>query len=376
MRTTQINAAEKARIVQTAPGSLEFSGCWTVCHSGAVIRELDQLLDSPLTQLNLDGKKIVSIDSITVWLLQSRMQKLRAKGAQIDMLDWPAEYQLFVDNLPSKSQPPRHQHLKSGMLETLGKDCITFCANGFSLLSFIGETTLSLLAVLLQPNRARVRSVLHNVQISGVNALPIVGVTSFLLGIVIAYQGADQLRHYGANIFVVELVGYAMLREFAPLITAIIVAGRSGSAYAAQIGSMLVTEEVDALKTIGITPINLLVLPKLIALMVALPLLTLFADVLGVLGGMWMANNKLQVAPHEFLARFGTEIPIKTLFIGLGKSLVFAIVIVLIGCYQGFRTKSNADSVGQQTTRSVVQSIFIVIVLDAGFSIVFNLLDL
>jgi len=262
------------------------------------------------------------------------------------------------------------------MLETLGKDCITFCANNFSLLSFIGETTLSLLAVLLQPNRARVRSVLHNVQISGVNALPIVGVTSFLLGIVIAYQGADQLRHYGANIFVVELVGYAMLREFAPLITAIIVAGCSGSAYAAQIGTMLVTEEVDALKTIGITPINLLVLPKLIALMVALPLLTLFADVLGVLGGMRMANNKLQVAPHEFLARFGTEIPIKTLFIGLGKSLVFAIVIVLISCYQGFRTKSNADSVGQQTTRSVVQSIFIVIVLDAGFSIVFNLLDL
>jgi len=212
--------------------------------------------------------------------------------------------------------------------------------------------------------------------VAGFEALPIVGVTSFLLGIVIAYQGADQLKHYGANIFVVELVGYAMLREFAPLITAIIIAGRSGSAYAAQIGTMVVTEEIDALQTIGIKPIELLVLPKLVALMLALPLLTLFADLVGVTGGMLMASSQLDVGTHEFIDRFATEIPLKTLLIGLGKSLVFAAVIVIIGCYQGFRTKGNADSVGRQTTRSVVQAIFIVIVLDAVFSIIFNLMGL
>jgi len=139
---------------------------------------------------------------------------------------------------------------------------------------------------------------------------------------------------------------------------------------------MVVTEEIDALQTIGIKPIELLVLPKLVALMLALPLLTLFADLVGVTGGMLMASSQLDVGTHEFIDRFATEIPLKTLLIGLGKSLVFAAVIVIIGCYQGFRTKGNADSVGRQTTRSVVQAIFIVIVLDAVFSIIFNLMGL
>ncbi|MFZ6862735.1 MlaE family ABC transporter permease [Undibacterium sp. Ji67W] len=370
-----INTTE-ARIEQTAPGLLHLSGCWTVCHLGSALSELDQLFVLPLTHLSLDGKKIMKIDSMVVWVLQMRLQKLIAKGTQINMLDWPPAYQLLLDNLPLNSRPTIYPAVKSGTLEIIGKESFSICKNSLSLLSFVGETTVDLLNVLRHPGQARGRSVLRNLQISGANAVPIIGITSFLLGIVIAYQGADQLRHYGANIFVVELVGYAMLREFSPLITAIIVAGRSGSAYAAQIGTMQVTEEIDALNTIGIKPIELLVLPKLIALLIALPLLTLFADLLGVLGGMWMASSKLQVSPHEFLLRFGTEIPLKTLFIGLGKSWVFAFVIVLIGCFQGFHTKTNADSVGQQTTHSVVQSIFIVIVLDAVFSIVFNLLDL
>jgi len=371
-----IDAPIDAKIEQTAIGMLQLSGSWTVCQLGSVVRQLDLLFRLPPPRLQLDGKKITKIDSITVWVLQARLKKLQEDGTQINMLDWPPEYQRILASLPPRSQQVVQSPRRAGIVETIGKVSVVAWANNLALLSFIGETAVAFMDVLRHPGHARVRSVLHDLQINGVNALPIVGVTSFLLGIVIAYQGADQLRHYGANIFVVELVGYAMLREFAPLITAIIVAGRSGSAYAAQIGTMLVTEEIDALKTIGIKPIDLLVLPKLIALMVALPLLTLFADLLGVLGGIWMANSRLQVSPHEFIARFGTEIPLKTLLIGLGKSWIFAIVIVLISCYQGFRTKANADSVGQQTTRSVVQSIFIVIVLDAGFSIVFNLLDL
>jgi phospholipid/cholesterol/gamma-HCH transport system permease protein len=206
--------------------------------------------------------------------------------------------------------------------------------------------------------------------------MPIIGLTAFLLGVVVAYQGADQLRHYGANVFVVELVGYAMLREFAPLIGAIIIAGRSGSAYAAQIGTMVVAEEIDALRTIGIDPLQRLVLPKIIALAVALPLLTVLADITGVFGGMVMARSRLDIGFAEFVDRFGRVMQGSALLLGIGKAFVFAFIIVLVGCFQGFRTEGGADSVGRQTTRSVVQAIFLVIVADALFSVVFSVLDL
>ena len=192
----------------------------------------------------------------------------------------------------------------------------------------------------------------------------------------VAYQGADQLKQYGANIFVVDLIGLSMLREFAPLITAIIIAGRSGSAYAAQIGTMAVSEEIDAMRTLGISPQEMLVLPKFIALVIALPLLTVFADLLGVFGGMIMANSQLGVGYSEFLDRFVYAVSPTSFLVGIGKAPVFAAIIVIVGCFQGFRTNGGAQSVGQQTTRSVVQSIFLVVVADALFSIGFSTLGL
>jgi phospholipid/cholesterol/gamma-HCH transport system permease protein len=244
------------------------------------------------------------------------------------------------------------------------------------MLTFVGETTISIGHSIVHPTRLRWRPVLFNIRTAGFDALPIVGLLSFLLGVVVAYQGADQLRQYGANIFVADLVGVSMLREFAPLITAIIVAGRSGSSYAAQIGTMAVTEEIDAMRTLGIDPQEMLVLPKVIALVIALPLLTVFADVLGILGGMVMARQQLGVGYVDFLDRFVKAVVTSTALTGIGKAPVFAAIIAMVGCYQGFRTKGGADSVGRQTTRSVVQSIFLVIVADALFSIVFSALDL
>jgi phospholipid/cholesterol/gamma-HCH transport system permease protein len=226
------------------------------------------------------------------------------------------------------------------------------------------------------PTRIRWRPVVFNISSAGLDALPIVGLLAFLMGVVVAYQGAGQLRTYGANIFVADLVGLSMLREFAPLITAIIVAGRSGSAYAAQIGTMVVTEEMDALRTIGIAPQELLVLPKLVALVIALPLLTVFADALGVAGGMLMAQVRLDVGYGEFLDRFIKAVAVRDYLIGVLKAPVFAAIIVVVGCFQGFRTQGGADGVGQQTTRSVVWSIFLVIVVDAVFSVALNALDL
>ena len=261
-------------------------------------------------------------------------------------------------------------------LQAVGRPSAAAFEQGLAMLSFVGEAALAFASTVARPSRWRWRQVLFNIRSAGWDALPIVGLLSFLLGVVVAYQGADQLRQYGANIFVVDLVGVSMLREFAPLITAIIIAGRSGSAYAAQIGTMAVTEEIDALRTLGIAPLELLVLPKVIALVIALPLLTVFADVLGVMGGMLMAHSQLGVGFPEFLDRFVKAVSLTTLFVGLAKAPVFAAIIAIVGCFQGLRTRGGADSVGRQTTRAVVQSIFLVIVADALFSVAFSALDL
>jgi phospholipid/cholesterol/gamma-HCH transport system permease protein len=262
------------------------------------------------------------------------------------------------------------------LLAKVGRLATGALEEAIAMLGFVGESAATLAAQLARPARIRWRPILHNIQNAGVNALPIVGLLSFLLGIVVAYQGADQLSRYGANIYVADLVGLSMLREFAPLITAIIAAGRSGSAYAAQIGTMAVTEEIDAMRTLGIPPLDLLVLPKLIALMIALPLLTVYADACGVAGGMLMAQVRLGVSYNDFLDRFVNAVDISTFAVGIGKAPVFAAIIAMVGCFQGFRTHGGADSVGRQTTRSVVHAMFLVIVADALFSIVFSILEL
>ncbi|OAD19402.1 ABC transporter, permease protein [Candidatus Thiomargarita nelsonii] len=199
---------------------------------------------------------------------------------------------------------------------------------------------------------------------------------AFLTGVVLAYQGGSQLSQYGANIFIVDLVGITLLRELAPLLTAIIVAGRSGAAYTAQIGTMRVTDEIDALRTLGIAPMELLVLPKLLALIILMPLLSAFADIVGILGGMLIANFSFGVSVTDFLDRLPEAVSLTNYLVGIGKAPVFAAIIALVGCYQGFQVSGGADSVGKQVTVSVVHAIFLVIVVDALFSILFNWLGI
>lgn len=261
-------------------------------------------------------------------------------------------------------------------LESVGQRCFQTLANARDFLAFIGETAIMLGRWIRKPSLIRWRPIFFNVRSSGFNALPIISLLSMLVGVVVGYQGADQLIRYGASIFIADVIGLSMLREFGPLMTAIIIAGRSGSAYAAQIGTMAVTEEVDAMITLGIEPMEVLVLPKVIGLLIALPLLTVFADILGVVGGMLMAQQKLGISFSEFLDRFVKAVSVTTLMIGIAKAPVFAAIIAIVGCYQGFRTRGGADNVGKQTTRSVVQAVFLVIVADALFSVVFSALDL
>lgn len=358
--------------LQQAEGEWALGGRWTTRELGDLPRRLDQL-KCGATQVVLNGEKLAALDSAGAWILQ---RWLSQQNATAIFKNWSPHLQRLMDRLAERANDPPPATSQKLFLERTGRSATANIEQAFALLSFVGQTAAAVARQLANPGRIRWRILLRNIQIGGFDALPIIGLTSFLLGVVVAYQGADQLKNYGANIFVVDLVGYAMLREFAPLISAIIIAGRSGSAYTAEIGTMVITEEIDALRTIDIDPIDLLVLPKIAALVVALPLLTVFADITGVIGGMLMARSQLGVGFHEFIDRFGREIHGATLLVGIGKSVVFAIIISGIGCFQGFRTKGSADSVGRQTTMSVVQSIFLIIVADAVFSVLFSMLDI
>lgn len=373
--------ATAASITRTKPLELALSGSWTVRGIGRIDSELETLPVPSGAAMVIDASRIDAFDSAGAWIVHKLLHRLHGASGQAEIRDLRPE---FVRLLNVVGQEIAHQASTSPpdavkpltKLEGLGRGTADALEQGVALLAFVGESSLALGGWIAHPARIRWRPILYNIRSAGFDALPIVGLLSFLLGVVVAYQGADQLRQYGANIFVADLVGLSMLREFAPLITAIIVAGRSGSAYAAQIGSMAVSEEIDAMRTIGIAPLEMLVLPKVIALFIALPLLTVFADVLGVFGGMIMARAQLAVSYPEFLDRFVKTVSVTAYLIGIGKAPVFAAIIVTVGCFQGFRTHGGADSVGLQTTRSVVQSIFLVIVADALFSVAFSALDL
>ena len=370
-----------AALAQPNPQSLALSGSWTARGIGGIEAKLAALRVSAGAETIADGAQVAALDTAGAWVLQKLLTRLRGEGIHVTLRGLRPEFARLMDQVAQHvaeraGKPAADTVAPPTTLENIGRGTMAALAQGAALLSFIGETAIAFAGCVAHPARIRWRPILFNIRTAGFDALPIVGLLSFLLGIVVAYQGADQLRQYGANIFVADLVGLSMLREFAPLITAIIIAGRSGSAYAAQIGTMAVTEEIDAMRTLGIAPLDLLVLPKIVALAIAMPLLTVFADVLGVFGGMIMAQAQLGVTYNEFLDRFVKAVSVTATLIGICKAPVFAVIIATVGCFQGFRTKGGADSVGRQTTRSVVQSIFLVIVADALFSVAFSALDL
>ncbi|HRF44144.1 MAG TPA: MlaE family lipid ABC transporter permease subunit [Candidatus Competibacteraceae bacterium] len=356
--------------VRASPEGGRCEGVWTL--DG--ILDLEQrLLDVqwPSGALQLDGSTIRALDTIGALQLLNVIASLEQAGHTVHLTGLREEHQALLDLVQQRrgsgAAPPPSK--PANFLERMGRETIHHLYGSFTFLVFVGEAATTLGRLILHPSRFRWQALFANLETAGVHALPIIALLSFMIGIVIAYQGGQQLKFYGANIFIVELVSLTMLRELAPLITAIIVAGRTGSSYTAQIGTMQVTEEVDALRTIGIPPMDLLVLPKLLALTIALPLLTVFADVLSIFGGMVIAQTLLDVNFQDFLDRFPQVVTLTSFLLGVGKAPVFAAIIALVGCYQGFQVRGGADSVGRQTTVSVVESIFLVIAADALFSI-------
>ncbi len=356
-------------------------GRWTAPYLHAVDKQLASMnWPAGLTRFDLTG--LEELDTVGAWLLHRTINQLNnAPGTppnqiRIDGADQQVLSLLqLVKEKAAGAEQPRHPY-QPGILENAGRHVVGQLRQYQEFLIFIGQLTLVAILVMLRPWRIRWPQVVAELQAAGVNALAIVGLLTFLIGIVIAYQGGVVLRDYGANIYVADIVGLSMVRELAPLITAIIIAGRTGSAYTAQIGTMMVTEEVDALRSIGISPLEMLALPKLIALVIALPLLTVFADAMGLFGGLIMANTMLGLNPTTFINRLAEALTLNSYLSGIGKAPVFAFIIVAVGCFQGFRVRGSAGSVGRQTTISVVQSIFLVIIVDAAFSIGFSKLGI
>lgn len=351
-------------------------GDWTVEKVPDLHKQLIPLLPK-VSQKGIlwDFQQVSNLDSSGIMLIIEAIDTLQASGDVVTCVNMKPEHQRLLI-FYRKNYVPRHHPIRSfsepkqNLLARTGKAALNLFDNFTSFLAFIGETKVAALQILLKPSLFRFKATVKHIEHSGLRALPIIALTAFLIGLVIAYQGADQLQKFGANIFIVEMVSISVFRELAPLVTAIVIAGRSASAYTAEIGTMKITEEIDAMRTMGFHPHHFLVLPRVLGLVISMPLIVFFADIIAMGGGMLIAKYQLGVSYHEFINRLYAEIPLKHLVIGLIKAPFYGLIIALIGCYRGFQVVGSTDSIGNFTTISVVNAVFWVIAINALFSII------
>ncbi|MDF1720190.1 MAG: ABC transporter permease [Minwuia sp.] len=357
--------------------AMQLSGAWTVANARRIDGLIRDMRVEPGAVQQLDLGAVSAFDTTGAWLLLKLADRL-----SITLPDGMTGAQHGVPELVSRvssarsepaEQPPGDNPFVA-MLIRLGGGTVAAMREVGSMIGFMGAVVEAFVGVVRRPRRLRLTATVHHMEQAGLNALPIVGLISFLVGIVLAFQGAAQLQRFGAEIFVVNLIGVSMLREIGILLTAIVVAGRSGSSYAAQLGSMKVNEEVDALRALGLDTIEVLVLPRVLALFLMMVPLALFANLMGLIGGGLMAWVALDIAPALYVDRLAAAVTLPTLLVGLIKAPFFGALVGLVGCYEGLKTQGSADSLGRQTTIAVVQGIFIVIVVDAAFSIFFNVI--
>jgi len=342
-------------------------GEWTLHHEPAIRKALQTL---ELKQnIIWDFAEVKSFDSVGMLLFITFYQQFKKK-ASIKLVGYTQEqerlYRLVFAHYTKESIPSRDRNI----LYRIGELTLSSYLQFLSFLEFMGHVTASFLRYFVNPKNFRYKEIMYHIQQSGMNAIFIVALTSFLVGLVISYQSAVELAKFGADIFIVDMASISITRELGPMITAIVVAGRSGSAYTAQIGAMKITEEISAMRTMGFDPYYFLVLPRIIALMIALPLLIFFADIMGILGSAFAAKMELNISYMQFMERLQEVLDTKHFYIGIIKGPIFALLIALIGCFRGFEVSDDTESIGSQTTASVVNSIFFVIAFDALFSVI------
>jgi phospholipid/cholesterol/gamma-HCH transport system permease protein len=353
----------------TAAGRvLRFTGRMTLARIGDLPSKIDAI-EGPVTSIDLSG--LERIDTVGAWLIYKLSNRLGApvEGAGTDgtiLLAQVAESDQLV------KMRPEAENSFVRVLAEAGEATIAAFSTMKGLLGFFGAIMIAVANVIRHPSRFRYNAVVQHFELVGVRALAIVGLMSFLIGIVIAQQGAVQLAQFGAESLTINLIGRITTRELGVLMTAIMVAGRSGSAFAAQIGTMKLTEEVDAMRTIGVSPVEALVLPRLLATIIMMPLLGFFAMLMSIIGGGLLCWISLGIAPDSYIQRLAEVVPLTDVWVGLIKAPVFGAVIAMTGCFQGMLVANNAEEVGQKTTSAVVQAIFLVIVLDAFFAVFFT----
>ena len=336
-----------------------------------IIENIKQSNISKTKNLIIDFENLQELDSIAIIYLISFLKKFKKQN--ISYLNFEKYEQIFdFYQKHYQNEFLKEKKILNRFFENVGKKVYDILKSTKLFIDFVGKVFYFLLYLVMNPKKIRFRATLKYIETSAVDALLIVAVTAFLVGVVIAYQGAVQLEKFGANIFVVEMISITMFREIAPLVTAIVIAGRSASSYTAEIGAMKITEEIDAMRTMNFEPIIFLTIPRIFALCISLPLLVFFADIVGVMGGMVIAYTSLDITYIEFINRLQNEVPVKHLLLGVFKALFFGFFIAIIGCFRGFQVENNTTSIGKYTTISVVNAIFVVILLDAVFSVIFT----
>ena len=361
---------------------LTFGGDWVTDQAAYLDAKLKGLDLGGVPDVEFEGIGIHRLDSTGAWMILRLKHAVEAHGGVVRRLTFPPDYGPLIETLEREKTVPvtHHPHRTTrDFVERIGKATVHIGQQAYGMLDFFGRVTVEAVEALLRPDRELPwPAFINQIEETGVTALPILGLLSFLLGVVLAYQGADQLRRFGAEIFTVNLVGISVLREVGCLMTAIIVAGRSGSAFTAQIGTMKLNQEIDAMQTIGLNTVEILVLPRLFGLIVAMPILALYANIMGLIGGAVMCYFDLGITVPAFMRQLHDALATNywSFWLGLMKAPVFAILIALVGCFEGLQVEGNAGSVGRLTTRSVVESIFLVIVFDAAFSILFSVMGI
>ena len=350
----------------------------TVVMSGHLLIDTLMLLeDSAVFQdmtgvVEIDIADVVQMDTAGAWFLLDLQQRAKGTLEVVGATDAQAQLIKTVDlNMPPEADAATKDVTLADHFEVFGRRLTRGALMAVEMVSFLGQVIGTVGGIILHPRRLRLTSVVHHCQEIGISAVPIVALMAFLIGVVLAFQGSAQLRQFGAEVFVVDLIAISILRELGILLTSIIVAGRSGSAFTAAIGSMKMREEIDAMRTLGLDPVTILVVPRVLALMLMLPALGFIADISGLIGGALMSWIELGVSPAVFQARLVSNTDVWHFAVGMIKAPFFALIIGIVGCYQGMKVGGNAESLGRLTSASVVLSIFMVIVMDAMFSIFF-----
>ena len=356
-------------------------GDWTVQNLAYLDPLLGGLEFDNFSHVTMDVAGLTALDTAGAHIIHRLMNELDRVGIEAVLSGLAVAYRPLLEIVAeADDQPhePLHEqsHFILAMFERVGRALIDALIEAKSLVNFFGLTIIAFGSAIAKPRRLRPIALINQIEQTGFNAVLIVCLLNFLIGIVIAYQGAVQLRQFGAEIFMIDGLAFGIPREIAVLITAIVVAGRSGSAFTAQIGTMQVNQEVDALKVVGLDPIEVLVLPRINALLITLPMLVFLADVAGLMGGGLMAVLALDLTVGQFMNRLEDVISLQHFLVGLVKAPVFAYIIAIVGCFEGLRVTGSAESVGKMTTKSVVESIVLVILADALFSILFSALGI